>query len=112
MSIDQQGNTNSIGDNMIKRRFESRLPQYDNEAKIKQAFMILSRVMNDPSIPRNIRRAAMYAIRALSEKNLSPGVRAANAVGILDEVSQDPNMPLHARTLLWNAISILETVKD
>lgn len=74
--------------------------------------MILSRVMNDPSIPRNIRRAAMYAIRALGEKNLSPGVRAANAVGILDEVSQDPNMPLHARTLLWNAISILETIKD
>lgn len=114
MNVDQQGNANDMENNtnIVKRRFESRLPQYDNEAKIKQAFMILSRVMNDPSIPRNIRRAAMYAIRALSEKNLSPGVRAANAVGILDEVSQDPNMPLHARTLLWNAISILETVKD
>jgi uncharacterized protein (UPF0147 family) len=74
--------------------------------------MILNRVMNDPSIPRNIRRAAMFAIRALNEKNLTPGVRAANAVGVLDEVSQDPNMPLHARTLLWQAISILETVKD
>jgi uncharacterized protein (UPF0147 family) len=85
---------------------------YDNEAKIRQALMVLTRIMNDPSIPRNIRRAAMFAIRALNEKKLSPGVRAANAIGILDEVSQDPNMPLHARTLLWSAISILETVKD
>lgn len=85
---------------------------YDNEAKIKQALMILNRIMNDPSIPRNIRRAAMFAIKTLNEKGLSPGVRAANAVSILDEVGQDPNMPLHARTLLWSAISILETVKD
>jgi len=96
----------------IQKKFDSRLAQYDNEAKIRQALMILNRVMNDPSIPRNIRRAAMFAIRALNEKNLTPGVRAANAVGVLDEVSQDPNMPLHARTLLWQAISILETVKD
>ncbi len=97
---------------VAKKRFESKTMQYDSEAKIKQALLVLTRVMNDPSIPRNIRRAAMYAIRALNEKGLSPGVRAANAVGVLDEVSQDPNMPLHARTLLWSAITILETVKD
>lgn len=54
----------------------------------------------------------MFAIKALNEKGVSPGVRAANAVGVLDEVNQDPNMPLHARTLLWQAITILETVKD
>ncbi len=105
LDVSQQGN-------VAKRRFESKTMQYDNEAKIKQALLVLTRVMNDPSIPRNIRRAAMYAIRALNEKGLSPGVRAANAVGILDEVSQDPNMPLHARTLLWSAITILETIKD
>jgi uncharacterized protein (UPF0147 family) len=94
-----------------ERRFTKHMV-YDNEAKLRQALMVLTRIMNDPSIPRNIRRAAMFAIRALNEKGLSPGVRAANAIGILDEVSQDPNMPLHARTLLWSAISILETVKD
>lgn len=96
----------------IDRKFNTKQAAYDNEAKIKQALIILTRIMNDPSIPRNIRRAAMFAIKALNEKNLSSGVRAANAVGILDEVGQDPNMPLHARTLLWSAISILETVKD
>jgi uncharacterized protein (UPF0147 family) len=109
--VAESGSQREAGSN-IQKRFDSRLAQYDNEAKIRQALMILNRVMNDPSIPRNIRRAAMFAIRALNEKNLTPGVRAANAVGVLDEVSQDPNMPLHARTLLWQAISILETVKD
>ncbi len=85
---------------------------FDNEAKIRQALILLMRIINDSSIPRNIRRAATQAVRALTDKSLSPAVRAANAVGILDEVSQDPNMPVHARTLLWSAITILETVKD
>jgi len=87
------------------------VPQ-DNEAKIRQAAMILMRIINDASIPRNIRRAATQAVRILMDKSLSTAVRAANAVGVLDEVSQDPNMPLHARTQLWAAITILETVKD
>jgi len=39
-------------------------------------------------------------------------VRAANAVGILEEISQDPNMPTHTRILVWNIVSILETIRD
>jgi uncharacterized protein (UPF0147 family) len=83
-----------------------------NEARIKQAVILLTRIINDPSIPRNIRRAATKALLMLQEKNLSPGVKAANAVSILDEVSQDPNMPTHARTSLWNVVTLLETIKD
>ena len=85
---------------------------YDNEAKIKQAILMLIRVINDTSVPRNIRRAATEAIKRLQDLSLSPGVRAANAVGILDEVSQDHNMPTHTRIAVWNVVTLLETVKD
>ncbi len=85
---------------------------YNNEAKIKQAILMLIRVINDTSVPRNIRRAATEAIKRLQDLSLSPGVRAANAVGILDEVSQDPNMPTHTRIMVWNVVTLLETVKD
>jgi len=88
------------------------IPAYDNEAKIKHALMMLMRIINDPSIPRNIRRAATEAVKVLNDRHLSPGVRAANAVSILDEVSQDPNMPIHARTTMWAIITLLETIKD
>lgn len=87
-------------------------PVYDNEAKIRQAIMMLMRIVNDTAVPRNIRRAATEAIKQLRDESLSPGVRAANAVSILDEISQDPNMPIYARTLIWNVISLLETVRD
>jgi hypothetical protein len=52
------------------------------------------------------------ALTYLRDARLSPGVRAANAIGALDEVSQDPNMPLHARTKIWQVLSMLETIKD
>ncbi len=38
-------------------------------------------------------------------------VRAASAIFILDELANDPNIPLHGRTLIWNIISQLETIK-
>ncbi len=102
-----------MGESPKVPKFKPAMAQYfDNEAKIRQALMILYRIVNDSSIPRNIRRAATQAIKVLTNRTLSPAVRAANAVGVLDEVSQDPNMPTHARTLLWSAITILETVKD
>ncbi|MCS7106531.1 MAG: UPF0147 family protein [Acidilobaceae archaeon] len=83
-----------------------------NEAKIKYAVALLSAIVNDTAVPRNIRRAAVNALTQLRDAKLSPGVRAANAVSILDEVSQDPNMPMHTRTRMWQIISVLETVKD
>ncbi|AAY80254.1 UPF0147 family protein [Sulfolobus acidocaldarius] len=85
---------------------------YDNEAKIRQAVGMLQKIVNDTSVPRNIRRAATDAIRNLQDQTLSPAVRAANAIGILEEISQDPNMPMHTRIAIWNVVSMLETVKD
>jgi uncharacterized protein (UPF0147 family) len=29
----------------------------------------------------------------------------------MDDLANDPNIPLHGRTLIWNVISQLETVK-
>ncbi|MCC6040711.1 MAG: UPF0147 family protein [Desulfurococcaceae archaeon] len=84
----------------------------DNEAKIKNAVYILMTIINDTAIPRNIRRAAMEALNHLRDTKYTPGVRAANAIGALEQVGQDPNMSLSARTKIWQVISILETVKD
>ncbi len=84
----------------------------DNEAKIKNAMYILITIINDTAIPRNIRRAAMEALNYLRDTRYTPGVRAANAIGALEQVSQDPNMSLSARTRIWQVITILETVKD
>lgn len=87
-------------------------PIIDNETKIRNAMFMLMAIINDTGVPRNIRRAATEALNQLRNDKLSPGVRAANAVSILDSVSQDPNMPINTRTKIWQIIAILETVRD
>ena len=82
------------------------------ESRIKQAMGVLNEVTNDNTTPRNIRRAAKTAMDALQAPANSIGVRASNAISILDEISQDPNMPAYTRTRLWQVASLLEAVKD
>jgi uncharacterized protein (UPF0147 family) len=49
---------------------------------------------------------------ALQAASNTIGVRASNAISMLDEIGQDPNMPPYTRVKLWNVASILEAVKD
>ena len=82
------------------------------ESRIKQALGVLNEVSNDNTTPRNIRRAAKTAMDSLQAPANSIGVRASNAISILDEISQDPNMPAYTRTRLWQVASLLEAIKD
>jgi hypothetical protein len=89
-----------------KRRIE------EYERSISQAVEILKSICEDTTTPRNIRRAAKEAIDMLQTQGLTHAVKSANAISILDEISQDPNMPPYTRTRIWNVVSILENIKD
>jgi uncharacterized protein (UPF0147 family) len=80
--------------------------------QLKQAIDLLRKLVEDRGIPRNIRRLASESIELLSDTRLSLGLRAANVISRLDEVSSDPNAPLYARTLIWQIIAILEQLRD
>jgi uncharacterized protein (UPF0147 family) len=80
--------------------------------KLEQAMGILNMIADDNTTPRNIRRTAKEASDMLIDQELSVAARAANAIAILEEISQDPNMPMYSRTRIWNAISVLEGIRD
>jgi uncharacterized protein (UPF0147 family) len=80
------------------------------ENVIKQCVEVLERIMSDDTVPRNIRRSAESVKSTLLNEGDSEAIRAASAISILDEISNDPNIPLHTRTLIWNVASQLETV--
>ena len=83
----------------------------DAETKLKQVMEILDQLSEDTSVPRNIRRGASDSKERLQRMSDALDVRCASAIMILDELANDPNIPLHGRTLIWNIISQLETVK-
>ena len=83
----------------------------DVETRLKQIMEVLDQLADDTSVPRNIRRGATEAKERLQQKSEALDIRSASAIMILDELANDPNIPLHGRTLIWNIISQLETVK-
>ena len=80
--------------------------------KLEQVSAYLDMLAEDTSVPRNIRKGAKDSKERLFGQNEALDLRCASVVSTLEELSNDPNIPLHARTLIWNATSILESIKQ
>lgn len=85
------------------------MPDYDED--LEKIMLLLSELSDDSSVPRNIRRGADDAKKKLQE-NDSMDIKAASAVFILDELVNDPNIPMHGRTILYTIIGMLESVSQ
>ncbi len=86
--------------------------QQENQAKLAKAMSSLQQIADSNITPRNIRKIVKDSVTMLQDPKLSLAVRAANAISMLDEVAQDPNMPSFARVTLWSAVSELESIRE
>ncbi|RLF45480.1 MAG: hypothetical protein DRN29_06650 [Thermoplasmata archaeon] len=77
---------------------------------LKNVFRMLDELANDISVPRNIRRGAKEAKEILMRKDETLDVKVASAISRLDELLNDPNIPTHGRTAIWNIMSALESL--
>ena len=77
---------------------------------LKKVSNMLQDLSDDISVPRNIRRGAKEAKDVLLNENESIDVRVASAISILDELINDPNIPVHGRTAIWSIMSALESL--
>ena len=84
----------------------------NNEEAFERCNQILLHIMEDTSVPRNIRRAAEKSKDILANEEEEDTIKASTVISILDEISNDPNIPIHARTLIWNVLSELESVRE
>ena len=83
----------------------------DPEMAMSQISEILNELAEDTSVPRNIRRGAQEAAsKWLLDRTKPIDVRVFSAIKILDDLADDPNIPMHARTMIYNIITQLETV--
>ena len=86
--------------------------QQENDAKLAKAVVSLTQISDSNITPRNIRKIVKDSVLMLQDTKQSVAVRAANAISLLDEVAQDPNMPSFARVTLWSAVSELESIRE
>ena len=79
-------------------------------ADMKPVISLLEQILNDRTVPKNIRKAAEDSKNVLNTTD-SEEVRISTVIHILDEIINDPNMPMYTRTRIWNAVSILEEMR-
>ncbi|HWQ66760.1 MAG TPA: UPF0147 family protein [Methanospirillum sp.] len=80
------------------------------EQTVDNCIQMLSAIIDDGAIPRNIRRVADETRALLQNQDKQLGLRAAEAISKIDEISNDSNMPVYARTRVWELVSNLETI--
>ena len=71
---------------------------------------ILEYINENTSVPRNIRETASECSELLQDEEQEESIKISTVLGKLDEISNDPNIPVHARTLIWEILSKLESI--
>ena len=83
-----------------------------NLESLNNAMSTLTQIATNLSTPKNIRKNIAGIVEELKSDEYSVSVRAANTISLLDDVTQDPNMPSYVRTSLWQAVSTLESIRE
>ena len=89
-----------------------RATKEQNLESLNNALSTLNQIATNPSTPRNIRKNITDLIDGLKSDEYSVSVRAVNTISLLDDVTQDPNLPSYVRTSLWQAVSTLESIRE
>ena len=79
-------------------------------SQIEEVCEILEYIADNNTVPRNIREAAGTSSALLKDEEQDQSIRISTVLGKLDEISNDPNIPVHARTLIWEVLSKLESI--
>jgi|TARA_B100001173_G_scaffold23969_1_gene19009 uncharacterized protein len=83
-----------------------------NKQAMKEAVDTLNLIISTNSTPKTIKKSISDLVADLVKEEYSLSVRAANTISLLDDVTQDPNMPSYVRTQLWQAVSKLESIRE
>jgi uncharacterized protein (UPF0147 family) len=81
--------------------------------EIKRIVGMLENVMNERGVPRNVRESLDNAAKTLDSRTRKESAKEkiSQAISILDESANDPNLATYTRTQIWGIISLLEGMK-
>lgn len=70
---------------------------------------IMQEIISDRAVPRNIRAKVEEAVSKVKQNDVTG---LSEAIYLLDDISNDVNMPDHTRTDIWHLISLIEAQKE
>ena len=75
---------------------------------IEQISQMIEDLVTDTSIPKNIRKSLAEA-KARLDSTEEDNVKISAAIYLIEGISEDINMPSHARTQIWAILGSLES---
>ena len=76
------------------------------DEQLTSIVLMLDNIKDDSTIPKNIRFRIDDTIQLL-EKNCEHCLKVSRALAELEEISNDPNIPIYTRIEILNIVSIL-----
>lgn len=73
---------------------------------------LMDSVIEDTSVPRNIRAVVKESKDKMQNQSETKDIRITSSIYILEDISNDVNMPSHTRTEIWQIISELERLRE
>ncbi|MBW2978834.1 UPF0147 family protein [Candidatus Woesearchaeota archaeon] len=77
--------------------------------KVSNAVEMIKEMLEDSSVPKNVRAKLEKTICFLQDKEESK-IKVSRALHELEEISSDTNMQADTRTQIFNVVSMLEIV--
>ncbi len=79
--------------------------------EIKDVISKMDELSQDSSMPKRVKSILKKVSEELSDDKQDPAVRITTAIYEIEVTANDINLPMHAKTALWDIISDLEAIK-
>lgn len=75
--------------------------------QIEEVIDLIKELKDDPTVPKNL-LIKLNDINIILDNEEDISIKADKVIHILDELTNDANLPPYTRTQLWNIVSLLE----
>ena len=85
----------------------------DNQEKLLKSMNLIDVILKNHTVPKSIKNSMKEILSTLrDERNGEISVRVANAISLLENITQNPHIQSHIRTNIWQLISTLESIRE
>lgn len=79
--------------------------------EIEDVISKMDELSQDYSMPKRVKSMLKKVSEELGKDDQDPAVRITTAIYEIEGIANDINLPMHAKTALWDIISDLEAIK-
>ena len=87
------------------------MPEFDFDKEVSETKELINMLLGDVMIPKNV-KIILHNIGNTIEKESKNTVKLSEAIYGLQDISEDPNLPLNAKSDVWLLLNKLEKLKE